>query len=404
METDSNRPLDADGDLATDGARLAGVLFLIGGANAVAWEAASGTGITRTAVLLAVACAATAALLPVLPWRSAAGRPLLYATGVGTVGFVVLFRNLIAESPNQILIAALMAVWAGTVLSWQFMVGQQLCVFAVLGWVWAADGDDRVAWSTAASLVVHTIAIGGAAVYMRSRVAAANARLVASAAEDAARIEAELDERRRLEQSTQTAIDAVVGASGDVHAQIERIEAAARQLDGVVASVASGSDDASTRVHDIAEVAERSGRLVDELGASGQQIISVVDAISELSAQTNLLALNATIEAARAGEAGRGFAVVAGEVKNLAQQTARSASEIGEIIGRVHDQVTETTESMTAIVDKVAGLRDGQASLASSVVEQTVAMEEITASVRASSSSVTSITAAVERLDHETHR
>ncbi|MGH1502741.1 MAG: methyl-accepting chemotaxis protein [Acidimicrobiales bacterium] len=404
METDSTRPLDADGDLATDGARLAGVLFLTGGANAVAWEAASGAGITRTAVLLAVACAATAALLPVLPWRSAAGRPLLYATGVGTVGFVLLFRDLIAHRPNQILIAALMAVWAGTVLSWQFMIGQQLCVFAILGWVGAAEGDARVAWATAAGLVAHTIAIGGAAVYMRSRVAAANARLVSSAAEDAARIAAELDERRRLEQSTQTAIDAVVGASGDVHAQIERIEVAARQLDSVVASVASGSDDASTRVHDIADVAERSGRLVDELGASGQQIISVVDAISELSAQTNLLALNATIEAARAGEAGRGFAVVAGEVKNLAQQTARSASEIGEIIGRVHDQVTETTESMTAIVDKVAGLRDGQASLASSVVEQTVAMEEITASVRASSTSVSSITAAVERLDHETHR
>ncbi len=404
VETETNSQHDAAGDLATDGARLASVLFLFGGANALGWQVASGAGVTTIAVALAAACLATAAVLPFLPWRSAAGRPLLHATGVGTVGFVFLFRDLIAEVPNQILIGALVAVWAGTVLSWQFMVGQQLCVFVILGWVRAADGDPRIAWATAAGLVAHTISIGGAAVYMRARVAAANHRLVASRADDAARMARELDERLRLQQSTETAIGAVVAASGEVHTQIDRIESAARQLDAVVASVSAGSDDATARVHDIAQAAEHSGRLVDELGSSGQQIISVVDAIAELSAQTNLLALNATIEAARAGEAGRGFAVVAGEVKNLAQQTARSASEIGEIIGRVHDQVTETTTSMTAIADKVAGLRDGQDRLASSVVEQTVAMEEITRSVHSSTASVASITAAVERLDADTHR
>ena len=49
-------------------------------------------------------------------------------------------------------------------------------------------------------------------------------------------------------------------------------------------------------------------------------IIAVIDGIAF---QTNILALNAAVEAARAGEQGRGFAVVAGEVRSLAQRSAR---------------------------------------------------------------------------------
>jgi len=53
-----------------------------------------------------------------------------------------------------------------------------------------------------------------------------------------------------------------------------------------------------------------------------------VKAIQAITRQTRVLALNATIEAARAGEMGRGFAVVAGEVKNVAEEVGRLASEM----------------------------------------------------------------------------
>jgi len=52
----------------------------------------------------------------------------------------------------------------------------------------------------------------------------------------------------------------------------------------------------------------------------------------KIASQTGLLAINATIEAARAGESGRGFAVVAGEVKNLAQQSAKNVKELRTVV------------------------------------------------------------------------
>lgn len=66
------------------------------------------------------------------------------------------------------------------------------------------------------------------------------------------------------------------------------------------------------------------------LGASSARIIDVVQLINSIAEQTNPLALNATIEAARAGE---GFAVVAGEVKELAQETAKATGVVHFLAG-----------------------------------------------------------------------
>lgn len=74
---------------------------------------------------------------------------------------------------------------------------------------------------------------------------------------------------------------------------------------------------------------------VSTMVKAAEQINQVLAQIDDVAANTHLLALNATIEAARSGEAGRGFAVVAGEVKGLADESARSVTESRAAVAEV---------------------------------------------------------------------
>ncbi|MFC4701376.1 methyl-accepting chemotaxis protein [Glaciecola siphonariae] len=87
------------------------------------------------------------------------------------------------------------------------------------------------------------------------------------------------------------------------------------------------------------------------LSDTADSINTFVSTIANISDQTNLLALNAAIEAARAGDAGRGFSVVADEVRTLATETNKSASEVAELVS----SILHSTKSAVGSVDEISG-------------------------------------------------
>lgn len=106
-----------------------------------------------------------------------------------------------------------------------------------------------------------------------------------------------------------------------------------------VEAVIAGMDEIRNSSRITAEVIGTLSRKAENIGA----IIKVIDEVTE---QTNLLALNAAIIAAQAGEQGKGFAVVADEIKELADRTKSSTSEISQLIKGVQEETSRAVEAI----------------------------------------------------------
>lgn len=91
---------------------------------------------------------------------------------------------------------------------------------------------------------------------------------------------------------------------------------------------------------------DHASELAGVLDRESREIGKLVDGITRIASQTDLLALNAAIEAARAGQHGLGFRVVAGEVRKLAEQSARSSEEVRTKVRTTQEQINRVVDAM----------------------------------------------------------
>lgn len=164
---------------------------------------------------------------------------------------------------------------------------------------------------------------------------------------------AEISEKNLFGSETQVAIvKETVLAMGEVVTSINRItednEAMLLSSEDVVQLVEEGAslmEDVNGQMTIISSAIGQSAEIMNGMANYSEEIRRVTSLITDIAEQTNLLALNAAIEAARAGEHGKGFAVVAEEVRKLAEQSKRSAGEIGNMIDRMIGNVAQAVSS-----------------------------------------------------------
>jgi len=136
-------------------------------------------------------------------------------------------------------------------------------------------------------------------------------------------------------------------------------------VSNMATELAASANEVNASSEEIASTTQEMSRDSQEIAASTADLNNIMQLIKTISDQTNLLALNASIEAGRAGEYGRGFAVVADEVRKLAVESKKA--------------VSETSQNIDVIINKIQGTTASMEGISASTEEQTASMEEIAA-------------------------
>ncbi len=173
------------------------------------------------------------------------------------------------------------------------------------------------------------------------------------------------------------------GAVQELHATITTISEAARRA-------ADSAEDAYRQSQEYANVADRSSddmkemvEAMSRISEASHKIGNIISEIENIASETNMLSLNASIEAARAGEAGRGFSVVADQIRQLAEQSSKSAVDTRALIEGTMKEVENgnkvagrAVESLAVVVEGIRKVADSSKELSTISSNQMATMRE----------------------------
>lgn len=125
------------------------------------------------------------------------------------------------------------------------------------------------------------------------------------------------------------------------------------------------ADNSSTDIKEMVDAMARINEASEKIG-------NIISEIENIASQTNLLSLNASIEAARAGEAGRGFSVVADQIRQLAEESSKSAVDTRTLIEKTMQEIDNGSKVADRAVASIEVVVDGIRKIAASSKELSV--------------------------------
>ncbi|MBQ9766728.1 MAG: MCP four helix bundle domain-containing protein [Lachnospiraceae bacterium] len=209
-----------------------------------------------------------------------------------------------------------------------------------------------------------------------------------------------------LAEAAQSLAEGATDQAASVQEMLATMDTVSDGLKNTVASVDEAYQQALQCANDAKLSYDEMNNMVESMNRineTSKKIENIIAEIESIASQTNLLSLNASIEAARAGEAGRGFAVVADEIRQLAEQSAKSAVGTRELVNNTLYEIEEgskiahkTADVLTGVVNAVQQIAATSKTLSENSQVQAESVEQADLGIARISEIVQSNSAAAE--------
>lgn len=225
-------------------------------------------------------------------------------------------------------------------------------------------------------------------------------------------IRAMISNLKRIATDIKNTAQQVEQGSDQVSESAQSISSGSSEQAASSEEVASSMEEMSTNIQQNTEhamEAEKVAQMVSsdieavsksftESAKAMQQIKDKIDGINDIAERTDLLAINAAIEAARAGEYGKGFAVVASEIRELAENSQRSAELISDVASKSLEQFKDSEQKLFQVIPEIAKTAILVKEIAAASGEQNTGVSEINQALQQLSSVTQSNSALAEEM------